>query len=298
MEKEKLNFAVDYKKIEVFEEKNAEKPKFPLVVSVPHSGTVFPSSFLDNIAFDEKTLRRNEDLLVDRLLQTVADVGLSMIKANVSRVFVDLNRDRLELDPSMFYNYPKEKDVLYDKHCRVGLGVVHRINFRREPLYRGLLDYHEVEERLRNVYDVYHKRLKQIVDRCVRKFGFCLVLDCHSMPSKICSIIDDRSGIDICLGNLFSQSCPQEMSDFLAGQFWSKNYKVEFNCPYSGAFITFNYCQPRRKMYTLQIEINRALYADEEMLKANENFYTVADDVSQSIIQLAQHLLRNGASFS
>ena len=289
---EKLNFEINYNNIKVFEEYNTGKPRFPLVLSVPHSGTYFPPEFLENVAFDVKTLRRNEDLFVDKLLQGAVDFGIPTIKANVSRVFIDLNRDRLELDPDMFYNYPRDKDMLFDKHCRVGLGVVHRINFKREPIYKGLLDYHEVEQRLKNVYDVYHQRLKKIVQTCVKKFGFCLLLDCHSMPSKICSIIDDRSGIDICLGNLFSQSCPQAISDFFANQFWNKSYNVEFNCPYSGAYITFNYCRPRDKVYTLQLEINRALYANEEALDFGLNFALMSDDVSASVIHLAQYLSR------
>lgn len=289
---EELKFEIKYKNMKVFEEYNTEKPSFPLVLSVPHSGTFFPHEFLENVAFDVRTLRRNEDLLVDKLVQGAIDFGVPTIKANVSRVFIDLNRDRLELDPEMFYNYPEDKDMLFDKHCRVGLGVVHRINFRREPIYKGLLDYHEVEQRLKNVYDVYHSRLRKIVRACVKKFGFCLLLDCHSMPSKICSIIDDRSGIDICLGNLFSQSCPQDISDFFANQFWNKNYNVEFNCPYSGAYITFNYCQPHDKIYTLQLEINRALYANEETLDCGANFALMADDVSSSIVELAQYLSR------
>ena len=82
------------------------------------------------------------------------------------------------------------------------------------------------------------------------------------------------------------------MSDFLAGQFWNKNYNVEFNCPYSGAFITFNYCQPKRNIHTLQLEINRALYANEENLLKNDNFAAVADDVSEAVINLAQSLVR------
>lgn len=292
MESEKLNFAVDYSNISVFKDYNINDLQYPLILSVPHSGTYFPPEFLAQVNSDEKTMRHNEDLLVDELIEPAINAGIPTIKMLVSRTFIDLNRDRLELDPTMFYNYPQNKDILYDKHCRVGLGVVHRINYKREPLYKGLLDYNEVQKRLQNVYDVYHARLQKIIDKCLRKFGFCLVLDCHSMPSKICSIIDDRSGIDICLGNLFSQSCPQEMSDFFAGRFWDKNYNVEFNCPYSGAYITFNYCQPRRKIYTLQLEINRALYADEDNLQKNDNFYQMADDVSNAIIDFAANLRR------
>ena len=289
---DKLDFKINYKNLQVFSQKNTDNPAYPLLLSVPHSGTYFPPEFLQNVQSDVKTLRRNEDLLVDKLVETAVENGLPMMKMEVSRAFVDLNRDKLELDPSMYYNYPQDTDVLFDKHCRVGLGVVHRINYKRENLYAGLLDYNEVQARLRNVYDVYHKQLQKNIDVVLKKFGFCLVLDCHSMPSKICSIIDDRSGIDICLGNLFSQSCPQDISDFFAGQFWNKNYNVEFNCPYSGAFITFNYCQPRRKMWTLQLEINRALYADEALLEPNDNFDNVANDVSEAIVNLAENIKR------
>ena len=289
---EKLNFKIDYSKVSVFSEYNTDKIEFPLILTVPHSGKFFPEEFLQNVQSDVTTLRRNEDIFVDELIRDAIDAKITTLKMEYARAFIDLNRDRLELDPAMYYNYPQDKDILYDKHCRVGLGVVHRINFKRENLYKGLLDYDEVEARLKNVYDVYHKRLHKLIDKVLKKFGFCLVLDCHSMPSKICSIIDDRSGIDICLGNLFSQSCPSEMSDFLAGEFWNRNYNVSFNCPYSGAYTTFNYCQPRRKMYTLQLEINRNLYADEEKLQKSEHFNAVAEDISEAIISLAFHLKR------
>ena len=292
MENTKLKIKIDYKNTKIFSEFNAENPRFPLLLSVPHSGQVFPDDFIKSVRSDIPTLRRNEDIFVDKLLQKTIDAQIPFIKMELARAFVDLNRDKLELDPSMYYNYPQNRELMFDKHCRAGLGVIHRINYKRENIYKGLLDYNEVQERLKNVYDVYHKRLQQIIDSILKKFGFCLVLDCHSMPLKICSIIDDRSGIDICLGNLFSQSCPQEISDFLAGQFWDKNYNVDFNCPYSGAFITFNYCQPRRKMYTLQLEVNRALYANEDNLIPNENFSSMADDVSNAVIELANHLLR------
>ncbi len=292
MEKDKLDIAVDYKNMRIYSEKNTADLRYPLILSVPHSGQYFPPEFAANVQWDIPTMRRNEDLFVDELLADAVDAGLPMLKMEVTRTFIDLNRDRLEVDPTMYYNYPRDENIMFDKHCRVGLGVVHRINFRRENIYDGLLDYNEVQKRLTHVYDVYHHRLQQLINQCLKKFGFCLVLDCHSMPSKICSIIDDRSGIDICLGNLFSQSCPQDMSDFLAAQFWNKNYNVEFNCPYSGAFITFNYCQPRRKMYTLQLEINRALYANEDTLSRNDNFTNLATDVSAAVIELAENLAR------
>lgn len=66
--------------------------------------------------------------------------------------------------------------------------------------------------------------------------------------------------IDFCLGTLFDQSCPLEMSDFMKNSLENFDYKVSANCPYSGAFITFNYCQPRKKLHHAAGDEQRALY--------------------------------------
>ncbi|HBO50147.1 MAG TPA: hypothetical protein DD619_05130, partial [Alphaproteobacteria bacterium] len=99
-----IDFTVNYQNLSVYNEFNADKIQYPLILSIPHSGTFFPPEFLQNVRFPEKILRRNEDLLVDKLLKGAIDKGLTALKMNITRTFVDLNRDRLELDPTMFYN--------------------------------------------------------------------------------------------------------------------------------------------------------------------------------------------------
>ena len=146
-------------------------------------------------------------------------------------------------------------------------------------------------ERNEHVYEPYHKRLKQLVDKCVRKFGFCLLIDCHSMPSMICNIMDDEKALDFCLCTLFDESCPTQMSEFLSRFLEQFNYRVEFNRPYAAAYITFNYCQPRKNIYTLQLEINRGLYMDEKKLAKNTVFQQVSSNICQSIIELGNFLL-------
>ena len=148
-----------------------------------------------------------------------------------------------------------------------------------------------INARIKNVYDPYHKRLKQLVDRCVRKFGFCLLVDCHSMPSMICNIMNELKPLDFCICNLFGESCPDEISSKLYNELQKEEHRVEYNRPYAGAFITFNYCQPRKKIYTVQLEINRAIYMDEEKYQKNEHFQYVADFVSDSLICLGNFLL-------
>ena len=290
MNEKQLDFKVDYSKLEVISEYNTQNQRYPLVLSVPHSGRIFPKEFLENICVSEEDLRSNEDPFVDELLMDASDLGIPMVKLNIGRAFIDINRDAIEVDPVMFYNYPANSMVSGNKRSRVGLGLFHRITSERKNIYDGLLNYNEAQSRIKNVYNVYHKSLQKMIDRTVKKFGICLVLDCHSMPSKICNIMEDNRQIEFCLGTLFEQSCPAEVIEFM-NQYLGQKYNVSLDCPYSGAYISFNYCQPRKNIYTLQMEINRALYEDEPVYKKIANFQYLSADICDAITALANFLL-------
>jgi len=289
---EKVDFKVDYKKLHPIDEYYTEELKYPLILSIPHCGTVFPEEFLKAVKPDVMTLRKNEDIFVKDLIEpAIKQAEIPAICLNIGRAFVDVNRAKLELDPNMFYDYPKDDLGLNQQRSRYGLGIIHKITADSQPIYGGQISYKEAELRIKNIYDLYHNRLKALRDAAIAKFGFCLVLDCHSMPSKICSIISESPRIDICLGNLFEQSCPNKISFFVENELVKREYYVSKNRPYSGAFITFNYCEPRIQSYTLQLEINREIYADENLLQKNSNFTRVSYDLSKVITNLANFLL-------
>lgn len=285
-----LDFKVDYDKLKIFDEFNVKEPKFPMVLSSPHAGRLFPQEFLANSVLTGHELRISEDCFVTELVRPASDEGIPLLSLNLPRTFVDVNRDKIELDDTMFFNAPKTTDI-NSRRCRVGLGVLHRVVYQNKNIYDGLLNYDEAKERLKNVYDPYHKRLKQLVDKCVRKFGFCLLLDCHSMPSIICNIMNETKPLDFCVCNLFDESCPHEMSQTLFDGMEKGGFRGEFNRPYAGAFITFNYCQPRKNIYTLQIEVNRGLYMDEQSYQKKPNFQDISRHISQAVVELGHFLL-------
>ena len=287
-----IDFRVDYSKINVLDVFNDDEIKYPLVLSIPHCGTVFPEEFLKAVRPDVQTLRKNEDIFVYDLLKPAIDEAkITAVKLNLNRAFIDVNRAKVELDPNMFFDYPREDIGLNQQRSRYGLGIIHKVTADSQPIYAGKISYKEAEERIKNVYDVYHQTLKNLIERTIAKFGFCLVLDCHSMPSKICSIISESPRIDFCLGNLFEQSCPNKISFYVENELVKREYYVSKNRPYSGAFITFNYCEPRKQSYTLQLEINRVIYADENTLEKNVNFQRVSYDFGKVVTQLANFLL-------
>lgn len=282
---------IDYTKVSVLEDYNAVDIKYPVIVSVPHAGTFFPTEFLNMTSRTIEELRSNEDLYVSSLVEPLTKQGIPIVSMNVARAFIDVNRDKIELDAKMFYNYPKDKLIIENHRCRFGLGLIHRVDANNNLIYDGLLSYGEVQERIKNVYEIYHKRLNLMIGKCVKKFGMCMLIDCHSMPSKICNIIPLSDNIDFCIGNLFSQSCPEVMSSFVENSLKQKGYNVSLNVPYSGAFITFNYCQPRKKIYTLQLEVNRGLYAHESLLKKNDNFQQISNDICSVILNFSKKVL-------
>ena len=287
-----IDFRVDYSKINVLDVFNDDEIKYPLVLSIPHCGTVFPEEFLKAVRPDVQTLRKNEDIFVYDLLKPAIDEAkITAVKLNLNRAFIDVNRAKVELDPNMFFDYPREDIGLNQQRSRYGLGIIHKVTADSQPIYAGKISYKEAEERIKNVYDVYHQTLKNLIERTIARFGFCLVLDCHSMPSKICSIISESPRIDFCLGNLFEQSCPNKISFYVENELVKREYYVSKNRPYSGAFITFNYCEPRKQSYTLQLEINRVIYADENTLEKNVNFQRVSYDFGKVVTQLANFLL-------
>lgn len=291
MAEKKIDFKVNYKKLNIFDEFNTKEFRYPIVLSSPHSGCLFPEEFLKNSRLSEAELRSSEDCFVNEIIRGASDAGIPMISMNIPRTFVDVNRDKIEIDESMYFNAPKTQDNVGSRRCRVGLGVIHRVVSQNRNIYDGLISYDEAMERIKNVYDPYHKRLKQLVDACQKKFGFCLLVDCHSMPSKICNILDENQPVEFCICTLFDESCPTAMSEFFGHELGKQNHRVEFNRPYAGAFITFNYCQPRKKLFTLQLEINRSLYMDENVYKKNACFQSISNHVSQSLTALGKFLL-------
>lgn len=291
MTEKKIDFKVSYKKLHIFDEFNTKDMKFPIVLSSPHSGKEFPEEFLANSCLSRDELRSSEDCFVDEIVKGASDAGIPMIAMNIPRTFVDVNRDKIEIDETMYFDSKKNQDLIGSRRCRVGLGVIHRIVSQNRPIYDGLISYKEAMERIKNVYDPYHKRLKQLVDRCHKKFGYCLLVDCHSMPSKICNIMNESKPVEFCVCTLFDESCPPAMSEFIGKELSAKDYRVEYNRPYAGAFITFNYCQPRKNIFTLQLEINRSIYMDEDVYNKNANFQRVSQNICESIVGLGNFLL-------
>ena len=96
------------------------------------------------------------------------------------------------------------------------------------------------------------------------KFGVCYHFDLHSMPQR--AVKNMKNIPDIVLGDNFRKSCSLELINYIKDQFEKHGLIVSINQPYAGGFITRNYGNPSKGIETIQIEVNRSLYMDENKL--------------------------------
>jgi len=161
----------------------ADGQTLPLVIASPHSGHGYLPEFLAQSPLDPRALRKSEDSYVDELFAAGPALGAPLLRAHFPRIYVDPNREPFELDPRMFED--KVPDFVNASSPRVaaGLGTIARLAAGGEDIYREKLRFAEALQRIDSCYRPYHATLRRLVDATVVKFGFCILLDCHSMPS-------------------------------------------------------------------------------------------------------------------
>ena len=245
----------------------------PLIFASPHSGRDYPAELLKNSRLDRHGLRQSEDSYVDLLFDEAPLFGAPLLRALFPRAFVDVNRSREELDPRMFADeVPKTAD---SRSSRViaGLGVIPRIVADGQDIYGRKLYYLDARRRLAACYDPYHSALRELIDGARARFGFAILIDCHSMPSA--GGAPFRPGeprIDFVLGDRFGSSCAPSIVRFVEDSLSGFGYQVARNAPYAGGYEASSYGRPRSGVHALQIEINRALYLDERRIARTEGF--------------------------
>ena len=237
----------------------------PVVVASPHSGSVYPASFLAQSAVSLAALRRAEDAFVDDLFSAAPALGLPFLAARFPRSFVDANREPYELDPAMFEG-PLPRSLNHrTTRVAAGLGMIPRVAASGEAIYRGRVPSAEIEQRLTTCWRPYHGALSALVEETHRQFGSALLIDAHSMPSSASGVgpreRDQR--VDIVLGDNHGESCTPDLVDSAERWFTRNGLKVQRNQPYAGGFTTQRYGRPGLNRHALQIEINRSLYMNE-----------------------------------
>lgn len=260
-----------------------ERLESPIVVSSPHSGSRYPAELMAMTMLSRMALRRSEDCYVDELFSSAPAAGVPLIRANYPRAFVDLNREPYELDPAMFSDDLPNFANTTSPRVAAGLGTIARIVANQKEIYSSKLTWAQAQSRIEDLYKPYHLALRRLVNTAREQFGYCILIDCHSMPSAGLPHGKSRIGepVDIVLGDRNGLSCASSITEETERAFEAMGYSVIRNNPYAGGFTTQHYGEPLNGIHAIQIELSRALYVDENSLSRKPGFATLKGDLKR-----------------
>lgn len=259
-----------------------------MVFNSPHSGARLPRSLLQASQLAAAQLRASEDMLVDQLFLGCLEAGAPMLRALVSRSYVDLNREPYELDARMFREKLPGHVNADSPRVACGLGTIPKTVGDGVNIYAGPIELAEAMMRLECVYRPYHRALNALLEEACGAAGLVLLVDCHSMPSS--AVQHQRTirgaALDIVVGDRFGRACTADYVELIESHLSGKGLSVGRNKPYAGGFITESNGRPREGRNAVQIEINRALYLDERRRLPNSDFHglkRILDELAQKL---------------
>ena len=211
----------------------------PLIFSVPHAGTDVPPDIAERLTPHARTLP-DTDWHVEALYDFAPELGATLIRANVSRYVIDLNR-------------PPEDQSLYPGQATTGLCPP--IEFDGTPIYRDGKEVTPEEVALRReaYWRPYQDGLAAEIARVKKRHGYALLFDCHSIASRVPRLFPGTLP-DLNLGTVNGASCAGTLQAAIADVMQKSGFTHVVNGRFIGGHITRNYGKPPENVHAVQME--------------------------------------------
>lgn len=269
-----------------YEVMHPEKRTSCVVFASPHSGRDYPWSFLRRTILDETTIRSSEDAFVDQLFAAAPTMGAPLLTAGAPRAYIDLNRSADELDPALINGARRNG---HNPRIASGLGVIPRVVANGRSIYRGKLQMAEAQRRIDGYWRPYHHMLQKLLDGAHQSHGQAILIDCHSMPHEAMDGVaaGGMARPDVVLGDRFGAAASGEVMERVEAAFQKAGFTVARNAPFAGAYVTQAYGRPSRQQHAVQVEIDRSLYMDEQLIRPKSDFEAFRMRLQNVIAEIA-----------
>ncbi|MCH4089785.1 N-formylglutamate deformylase [Acetobacter sp.] len=245
----------------------------PLLVTIPHSGTLLPHGMEARLTPYARTLP-DTDWYVDHLYACAHALGASTLRARYSRYVTDLNRgaDNAELYPG-----------------RPSTGVVPTHAFNGSPLYLPEQEptEAEIQERIGTYWHPYHNAIIAELERLRAQWGWAILWDAHSIRSHIPHLFEGTLPA-LNFGTNGGASCAADLTEQLVRHTEQNGgYTHVLNGRFKGGYTTRHYGQPQNGIHAVQLELAQSSYLASEDSPWPMNLHTAA-----KLGQLIENLLR------
>ncbi len=221
----------------------------PLLISMPHSGTVVPAPLATRLRPSVLDLP-DTDWFIPELYDFHRELGASVIRATHTRYVVDLNR-------------PPDGAPLYPGRRETGVCPVE--TFDGEALYAPGDEptAEEIRRRLQDYWQPYHDRLAALIAERVARHGYCLLWDAHSIHSTVPGLFDGRLP-DLNVGTADGRSAADRVvAPLIRGLAAQAEFSFVVNGRFKGGYITRHYGNPAGAVHAIQLEIAQSAYLSE-----------------------------------
>jgi formiminoglutamase len=221
----------------------------PLIVSVPHAGTLLPPEVEARVLSRERALK-DTDWRVDALYaDAAAEFDATFVATPVSRTAADCNRD-----PSGASLYPGKPVT----------GLCPTETFDGEPLYPpgGEPDEAEVARRRALYFDPYHAALAAEIARLRALHGRVVVYDCHSIRSEIPRLFPGTLPV-FSIGTNGGAAADRGLAEAVALACLPTGESVVLDGRFRGGWITRGHGRPAEGVHAVQMELAQRFYMDE-----------------------------------
>jgi N-formylglutamate amidohydrolase len=229
-------------------------------VSIPHCGEGIPPEATWLTQVPDVTLFRDVDRFVDVLYGPALErLKIPFVKADIHRYVVDLNRLPADVDKESV-----EGSMNPSGSFTTGYHWVQTT--QGEILLPKPLTQAQHEALTTQYYEPFHQKIReQFFQFKVSPTHPVFHLDAHSMPSQATAAHRDagQTRPDIVVSDQDGTSCARKFSDLVQRAYAAVGFQVAYNWPYKGGRITQTYGQPQKGQHTLQVEMNRRLYMNE-----------------------------------
>ncbi|MEM7646722.1 MAG: N-formylglutamate amidohydrolase [Pseudomonadota bacterium] len=239
--------------------------ELPFFVSIPHSGEEIPPEVTWLSSLPEETLMRDVDRFVDQLYAPVIKkLSIPLIKTQWHRYVIDLNRSPDQFDQDSVVGATNEKGT-FPK------GLHWSVTTHGETLIPKPMSMETHQKLVQSYYLPFHDSVQQMRESIKDSYGHSFHLDLHSMPSLGTSLHPDpgQTRAEVVISDFHGQSAEPFFKELVIESFQEAGFQVAYNWPYIGGGITQKFGAPGEGFNTIQVELNRVLYMNEETKKLN-----------------------------
>ncbi|MCB0384153.1 MAG: N-formylglutamate amidohydrolase, partial [Bdellovibrionales bacterium] len=201
------------------------------------------------------------DRYVDLLYRPAADeLALPFVVARWHRYVVDLNRLPEDVD---------EESVIGSANPAGTFprGLHWTLTTKGDRLLPQAISQQAHEQLVKRYFRPFHQEVERVYGDFRQKGAKKVYhLDAHSMPSKGTKAHRDpgETRAEIVVSDVSGTSCEPWFLDLVVESYKSAGFQVAVNWPYLGGRVTQTYGHPDRGQHAIQVEMNRAIYMDED----------------------------------